>query len=177
MREEDDVASSLRCLPEYPVSAAPHLRGRFSARDLSVPDRPSGRLPLNLGCGFPLVGAVVPFPEVILRPGGLPVSREATRLPCARKRARQDEGEAPAAEPPAERHRLPLTGGREGCVRAPGVLPPSAPIGLAVPDDPDFGSSLVHRPPGAALRSRPLVGSLIECNGDFRRAGAFMQPP
>ena len=142
-------------LTDNPVSAAAHLRGRFSARDLTVPDRPSGRLKLNLGCSSPLVETVVPFPEVILRPGDVPISRKAARLPSTGKRTRQDEGKALAAEPPAEPHRFPLAGNRKGWVRAPCVLPSPAPIGLAVPDDPDVGSSLVHRLPGAA----PLVPS------------------
>jgi len=145
VREEGDVASGLHCLPNNPVGAVAHLHGRFSARNLTIPDRPSGRLALNLGCGSPLVDAVVPFPEVILRPGDVPVSNEAARLPGPGKRTRQDEGKAPAAEPPAEHHRLPLADGREGCIRVPGVPSPSAPIGLAVPDDPDVGSSLIQR--------------------------------
>jgi len=111
----------LRCLPDNPVGAAAHVHGRFSARDLTVPDRPSGRLKLNLGCGSPLVETVVPFPKVILRPGDVPVSHEAARLPGTGKRTRQDAGKAPASEPPAERDRLPFAGGRKGCIRAPGV--------------------------------------------------------
>ena len=157
MREEGDVASGIRCLPDNPVGAAAHIHGRFSARNLTIPDRPSGRLKLNLGCGSPLVDAVVPFPKVILRPGDVPVSHEAARLPGPGKRTRQDEGKAPAAEPPAEHHRLPLTGGREGCIGAPGVPSPSAPIGLPVPDDPDVGSSLIQRIP--LLRMEGFYGA------------------
>src|SRR5512140_596902 len=166
VRKEGDVAFGLHRLPDYPVGAATHLRGRFPARDLAVPDRPSGRLELNLGRGSTLVVAVVPFPEVILHPGDIPVPGQAARLPGPGKRTRQDEGEAPAAEPPTERHRLPLAGDREGGIRAPGVPPPPAPIGLAVPDDPYVGSSLVHRLPGS-----------LERNGDFRRDGCEPDVP
>lgn len=145
--------------PPGPRVSRPYLGGEVPGADhadISLvtehPDR-GGSQGEKPSLGRP--GSPPPWP--FLRPGDIPVSHEAARLPSPGKRTRQDEGKASAAEPPAEHHRLPLAGGREGCIRAPGVPSPSAPIGLPMPDDPDVGSSLIQRIP--LLRMEEFYGA------------------
>ena len=136
MPEERDVASRADGLVDDPPCSDRHRLDRLPRRHALVPDGPARNLAPDLGRGAALVRAVVPFEEVVRRACAIGEAGEAAGLPCPPERAREDEREAPLAQPRPQRGGLLHAGRRQRDVGAPRVLPRAAPLGLAVADEP-----------------------------------------
>src|SRR5574340_572009 len=154
MSEERDVASSAGGLVDDPPRTDPDLLERLPRRYTLGPDGPARNVVPDLGRGATLVRPVVPFEEVVPRPSVAGEAGEAAGLPRPPERAREDEREAPIAEPLPQRGGLLHAGGRERDVGTPRVPPRAAPLGLAMADEPQLGITVRERRHDQEARAR-----------------------
>src|SRR5262249_14991791 len=135
--EQRHVAGGGRRAVDDAPGALADLLHRLALGDARRPHRPAGLHGADLRRGPALVDPVVPLAQVVGDLGGVAVSGEAARLPRARQRAREDEGEGPPGEVAAEGLGLLPPALDQRDVGAAGVLTAQAPLGVAVADQPD----------------------------------------
>lgn len=136
MPEDQGVADRIARPLDDAVSTNPHLRCGLAARCAVPPEQPAGAIPTNVSRRASLVVAVVPLAQVVGQLGGK--TRELRRTPCALQRGRQDERKRMRSKnrSQASRALLASRGQRQICPAR--VLSGHAPLGLAVPDQPDL---------------------------------------
>src|ERR1035438_6856995 len=126
------------------TGARGHLLDGLAMRHRRRPDGPARHALLDLRAGTPFVSAVVPFAQIRLDLGHAAIARQLAGFVRALQRAGQHQGEGPPREVASEFLRFPHPGRGEREVRASGVLPRQAPLGLPVTNQPDFRIGIVR---------------------------------
>ena len=138
MREQGDVAVGRGRPLDHPVRARADLLRGLAAGHAVLPQQPARPLLPDVDGAAALIGAVVPFQQVVGQLDLVAIAGELAGIQGADQRAGQHQGEFPAGQVAAERPcALPaLLGQRQ--IGAAGVLAGQAPLGLAVTEQPDL---------------------------------------
>src|SRR4051794_37240341 len=100
--EEDHVAARLPGLGDQPICSRAHVGGGLAIGAAVTPQNPVRIALMDLRRGDSLVFPVVPFVQVVADLRRIAQPRQLARLDRPLHRARQDQGEGPAVEPPRE---------------------------------------------------------------------------
>ncbi len=149
--EQRDVATGLQRPLDDPLDALTDFFDGLAAGHPIPPQEPARPLLLDVDGAATLIGAVVPFHEVVGEHSTVFVAGEPAGLDSADQRAREHHGKRPSLEAPSYRPRPSFPGFVEGDVRAAGVAVSLAPLRLAVAEKPDL-LVIAHRLASRRLR-------------------------
>ena len=137
--------SIARTRADHALGPRSRLGDRLAAGAAVAPQVPVRSRATDLGRRAALVLAVVDLHQVLVELQRVAEPGQLRRAPRALQRAREHQGERAAAQPLAERRRLLLAMRGQRDVGASGVAPAKAPLGLAVPRQPQLVQDVIAR--------------------------------
>ncbi len=137
------VASRLYGTINYEARTRGYLINRLASRDTHFPQRPVWPLLADVRRSFAFVCTIVPFLKAGLNLGNVAVTRKPARLSRALQRAGQNKRKPASLEMSANQGRPPLPPDSQRYIGPAGVSTCPAPLGFAVPNQPEF---IWHRP-------------------------------